>query len=200
MIKLYSLFAIAFLLLIINADAQETPGAHMAIKNPARLQTAEINKAYDGLRKKMASGYALAKVAVVKNYQKWKRYNSEPYLSAAHGQRYVNNYANKLAKNYGHLEKGETYPVGAVFAKDTITVTSQKKIFPGGMFIMEKLPKGKSPDTADWRYVMLLPDGSMFGDTTGDDPESVEYCHACHIQKSRQDYVFFVPEKYLAAD
>jgi hypothetical protein len=148
----------------------------------------------------MAGGYALAKLPILKNYQNWRRYNSEPYLSATHGQRYVNNYANKLTKNYGHLKKGEAYAPGTVFAKDTITVTSKKKTFPGAMFIMEKLAEGKSPDTGDWRYVMLLPDGSMFGDTTGDDPESVEYCHACHIQKSRQDYVFFVPKQYLAAE
>ena len=195
----YSLLAIAFLLLAGKSWAQEAPAAHLAIKNPAILGTSEINAVYDSLKERMAGGYALSKLPEIKNYQNWKLFNSEPYISATHGQRYVNNYANKLVTNYGELKKGETYPVGAVFAKDTITVTSQKKTFPGAIFIMEKLAAGKSPETADWRYVMVLPDGSMFGDTTGDEPEEVEYCHACHNQKSREDYVFFVPEKYRAS-
>ncbi len=197
---IYSVIALAFLVLAINAHAQENPGVHLAIENPAVLGTAEINKVYDELKERMAGGYGLAKLAIIKDYQNWRLYSSEPYNSATHGQRYVNNYANRLVTNYGKLKKGETYPVGAVFAKDTITVTEQKKIFPGAMFVMEKLAKGSSPDTADWRYVMVLPDGSMFGDTTGDEAESVEYCHACHIQKSREDYVFYVPEEYRAGE
>ncbi|MFK5980998.1 MAG: cytochrome P460 family protein [Rhizobiaceae bacterium] len=192
----YSTFAFVFTLLAYNSEAQEVLDAHLAIKNPARLTAVEINKVYDELKGRMAGGYKLAKLPILKNYQSWKRYNSEPYLSATHGQRYVNNYANGLVDNYGKLKNGETYPVGTVFAKDSITVTKQKEIYLGAMFVMEKLTKGKSPETADWRYVMVLPDGSMFGDTTGDEAESVEYCHACHIQKSRDDFVFFVPEKY----
>ncbi len=195
---IYSLLAIAFVLLAFNAEAQEVPGAHLAIKSPAILEKSEINKVYDELKERMAGGYELSKLPIIKNYQSWKQYNNQPYISATHGQRYVNNYANRLVTNYGNLKKGGAYPVGTVFAKDTITVTAQKKTYPGAIFIMEKLAKGKSPKTADWRYVMVLPDGSMFGDTIGDQPEEVEYCYACHIQKSRQDYVFFVPGKYRA--
>jgi hypothetical protein len=195
-ITVYSIFAFAFALLVYNANAQEVPGAHLAIKNPAVLNTDEINKVYDQLKERMAGGYDLAKLPILKNYQSWKQYNSEPYNSSTHGKRYVNNYANKLVINYGKLKKGETYPAGTVFAKDTITITEQKKVFPGAMFVMEKLAEGKSPDTRDWRYVMVLPDGSLFGDSMGDEAKAVEYCHACHIQKSRQDYVFFVPDKY----
>jgi len=164
------------------------------------MKTDKINAVYDQLKARMASGYGLAKLPILKNYQSWKIYNSEPYISATHGRRYVNNYANKVVTNYGKLKKGESYPVGSVFAKDTITVTSTKKVFPGAMFIMEKLEPGKSPVTGDWRYVMVLPDGSMFGDTMGAAAEDVEYCAACHIQKSREDYVFFVPKKYRLAE
>ncbi len=190
------IFIFAGLLGASQTLAQESPDSHLAIENPAILDQAEINQVYNVLKERMAGGYALAKLPVIKNYQSWKIYNNQPYISATHGQRYVNNYANKLAKDYGVLKNGEVYPVGTVFAKDTITVTEQKKTFPGAMFVMEKLEKGASPDTADWRYIMVLPDGSMFGDTSGDDPETVEYCHDCHIQKSREDYVFFVPEEY----
>ncbi len=191
-------FSITLPLLVAGANAQEEPGAHLAIEDPAILKTDEINAVYDKLKERMAGGYALSKLPEIKNYQSWRLYNSEPYISATHGQRYVNNYANKLVTNYGRLKKDEGYPVGAVFAKDTITVTSERKTYPGAMFVMEKLAPGTNPDTADWRYIMVLPDGSMLGDTTGDEPEAVEYCHDCHIQKSQEDYVFYVPEEYLA--
>ncbi len=190
----------SFIMTVTGLQAQENPGVHLAIKNPAVMDTAEINSVYQQLKMRMASGYGLAKLPILKNYQSWRKYNSEPYLSATHGQRYVNNYANGLVTNYGKLKKGETYPVGSVFAKDTITVTSTRKVFPGAMFIMEKLEPGSSPETRDWRYVMLLPDGSIFGDTKGDAAADVEYCAACHIQKSREDYVFFVPEKFRVAE
>ena len=175
---------------------EDAETAHIAVENPADLSMDEANKIYDALKQMLADGYAPAKMDLIENYQSWKRYNSAPYLSATHGQRFVNSYANELGGNYGQLKPGETYPEGTVFAKDTITVTDEGKNFPGAMFIMEKLASGSNPDTADWRYIMVIPDGSIFGDTTGDEPELVEYCHACHEARADDDYVFYVPEEF----
>jgi len=61
---------------------------------------------------------------------------------------------------------------------------------------MEKLAKGKSPETADWRYLMILPDGSVFADSAGEFPETAAFCHTCHIQAEEFDYLFFLPEEY----
>lgn len=175
---------------------EDAETAHIAVENPAALTQEQANQIYQALKQTLADRYAPAKLDLIDNYQSWKRFNSAPYLSATHGQRFVNNYANEHGRDYGQLKPGETYPEGTIFAKDTITVTDQGKNFPGAMFVMEKLPVGKSPQTADWRYVMVIPDGSIFGDTTGDEPELVEYCHACHIAKARQDYVFYVPKAF----
>ena len=175
---------------------EDAETAHIAVENPAELSKDEANKVYDSLRQTLAERYAPAKMKLIENYQSWKRYNSAPYLSATHGQRFVNSYANEVGSDYGRLDPGETYPVGTVFAKDTITVTDEGKNFPGAMFVMEKLAAGKNPETADWRYVMVIPDGSIFGDTIGDEPELVDYCHACHEARAEDDYVFYVPEEY----
>jgi hypothetical protein len=43
---------------------------------------------------------------------------------------------------------------------------------------------------------MILPDGSYFGDTEGDNAADVAYCHVCHKIKKRDDFVFFVPKAY----
>ena len=87
-------------------------------------------------------------------------------------------------------------PVGAILVKDSFTVTSDGDVFGGAMFIMEKLPEGMSTETDGWRYVMVMPDGSLFGDGTGDRSEDVRFCHSCHITMARNDYLSFVPKKY----
>ncbi len=175
-------------------DAEEN--SHVAIENPAKLTHDEANTIYDSLKEILSESYGLAELSEIKDYQNWERYNSAPYISVTHGKRFVNNYANELGKDYGKLAEGEQYPAGTVFAKDSITVTDEGKNFMGAMFVMEKLESGKNTETGDWRYIMVLPDGTQYGDTTGDDPELVKYCHTCHVGVASKDYVFFIPKNY----
>lgn len=178
-------------------QAQQTFGeSHIAVENPADLSKDDANKIYDKLKDMMADGYDLSQMSLVNGYQSWTRYNSAPYLSATHGQRFVNNYANEAGAPYGSMKEGDKLPQGTVLAKDSVTVKDDGKFYPGALFIMEKLDAGVSPDTADWRYVVINPDGSLAGDTTGDGPELVKYCHDCHISMADNDYVFYVPEDY----
>ncbi len=75
-------------------------------------------------------------------------------------------------------------------------MTKAGKVFPGALFLMEKLAAGASPGTADWRYIMIMPDGSLFGDSAGDTAAQVAYCHDCHAQRAADDFVFFVPKTF----
>ncbi|WP_209505041.1 MULTISPECIES: cytochrome P460 family protein [unclassified Ruegeria] len=190
--------AIACAILLVSAGLATADGhnAHIAIENPAELSKDEAAAHYHSLRRRMARGYAAAQLDLVLNYQSWPLFNDAPYISATHGQRYVNTYANRMAHNYGTLQQGEELPMGSVLAKDSMTVTDEGHIHPGAMFIMEKLPEGTSPNTADWRYIMVLPDGSLYGDTMGARASEVAYCHVCHEQVADRDYTFFVPEEY----
>lgn len=188
------------LVLSASTQAQQTLGeSHIAVQNPAELSRDEANAIYDKLKEMMASGYAISQMALIEDYQSWTRYNSAPYLSATHGQRFVNNYANETGKGYGSLKEGEKLQQGTVLAKDSITVNEDGDFFPGALFLMEKLSAGASPDTADWRYIVINPDGSLAGDTIGDGPELVKYCHDCHIGMAEMDYIFYVPEDYRTA-
>jgi len=183
--------------IVASAIAQnERDDSHIAIENPAELSKDEARKIYSDLRNRMASLYAMSDMAEIRNYQSWKLFNDAPFISATHGQRYVNNYANAIAVNYAILKEGDKLPVGSVLAKDSITVTGDGRVFPGAMFGMEKLPEGTSPKTADWRYFMVIPDGSIYGDTTGDNPDLMTYCHECHLAVEDRDFTFFVPEEY----
>ena len=194
LLSMGTVFAGLFCATALAQDTAET--AHVAVENPAELTQEQANAIYDELKARLDALYAPADLDLIKNYQSWKRYNTAPYISATHGQRFVNNFVNEIGSDYGKLKSGERYPVGTVLAKDSITVTDDGKTFPGAMFVMEKLPEGRSPETADWRYVMVIPDGSVFGDTIGDEPELVEYCHVCHEAVADDDYVFYIPEDY----
>ena len=193
----------AFAILAVLAIAPSLPNAeevksnkHVAIEKTVDLNAQEANRIYDELAEAMTNGYALSGISLVNEYRSWKRYNTAPYVSAAHGNRYLNNYVNETGKNYGNLKVGERLPAGTILAKDSFTVTVERQAFPAALFIMEKLGSGQSPKTADWRYLVIYPDGSLAGDTTGSNPEAVEYCHACHRAKATRDYTFYVPEPY----
>ncbi|NNE24470.1 MAG: hypothetical protein HKN11_17860 [Rhizobiales bacterium] len=180
----------------VNAAEIDEDGGHLKIEDPARVGDPERVAIYQKMRDQMVGGYALSQYPAAKGYTKWRLYNSAPYLSATHGNRYVNNYANARAGDYGSLAAGARLPAGSVLAKDSFTITSEDKVFPGALFVMEKLADGASPDNADWRYVMIMPDGSLFGDSMGDGAEEMVFCHACHKVKANKDYLYFVPKKY----
>ncbi|WP_170336937.1 cytochrome P460 family protein [Ruegeria arenilitoris] len=187
---------LCFAVLMTGAAMANDEDAHLAIENPADLSKEDAEAYYRSLTKRMERGYAAAQLDILLNYQNWPLFNDAPYISATHGQRYVNSYANRMAHNYGTLQEGEELPMGSVLAKDSMTVTDEGNVHPGALFVMEKLPKGASPATADWRYIMVMPDGSLFGDTMGDRSASVAYCHECHEAVADRDYTFFVPEEY----
>lgn len=171
------------------------PTRHFRVPDPARLSDADALSIYDRIRDEMAAGYRLSRDPVATRFYKWRRYNRVPYLSATHGDRYVDNYANARAKGYGRGDG--PLPAGAVLAKDSFTVTRQGDVFTGPLFIMEKMAPGFSAATGDWRYTMIMPDGSVFGTTNGEGNDKVEFCVGCHaLPDEGMDHLFFVPERY----
>lgn len=198
--KIFFVTAAVFTVLFVGftaSFAQTTDqDAHLAIENPAELTKDEARQHYKSLARRMARGYGAAQLELLLNYQAWPLFNDAPYISATHGQRFVNSYANRMAHNYGTMQEGDSLPVGSVLAKDSMTVTDEGNIHPGALFVMEKLPAGTNPETADWRYIMVMPDGSLFGDTMGDRAGAVAYCHVCHEAVADRDYTFYVPEEF----
>jgi hypothetical protein len=62
---------------------------------------------------------------------------------------------------------------------------------------MEKMPLGFNPENRNWRYTMIMPDGSLFGTTKGERSAQVDYCAECHIAAGdAHDHLFFVPDQY----
>ena len=186
---------------VAGAAAQSDDGElrqteHLRIENPEQLDGVKAEKIYQSIADELVTFYAMSREPTAGAYRNWRRYNSAPYLSATHGNRYVNNYANAKGAGYESLKSGVKMPVGAIFAKDSFTVTAEGEVFGAALFMMEKLAPGTSPKTAEWRYVEILPDGSYSGDTTGDNAADMDYCHACHKIKAKVDYLYYVPRKY----
>jgi len=179
----------------ISGDVQH-PRRHFRLRKPARLSPREAERIYRIALRAMRAGYAAAGIGKVQGYDQWQRYNTSPYLSSTHGNHYVNNYANTIARNYGKFEKAGKLPVGSIIAKDSFVVTRSGLILLGPVFIMEKMPAGFNYVSGDWRYTMIRPDGRVLGITGARNSDDVKYCATCHLFRAAQDHLYFIPKKF----
>jgi cytochrome P460 len=179
------------------ALSQEAPQRHFRVERPAGLTGADALTIYNRILDDMVAGYRLSSFPDAAKYRLWRRYNTVPYRSAQHGERYVNNYANDIANDYRHFEASGNLPKGSVLVKDSFAVTARGDVFSGPLFVMEKMSTGFNPESRDWRYSMYMPDGSLFGVTNGEGTQRVEFCITCHkLAGPEQDDMFYVPERY----
>ena len=161
-----------------------------------KLSNAEAVAAYDCLKAELNAGYKKSGVKTAAWYSGWKSFNTVPYPSATHGGRYVNNYANAVAEPaYGKYEDLTAMPVGSILGKNSFVVRPDGKTAAGPLFIMEKMYKGFSKDTNNWKYSMVMPTGAVMGTTGGAGGENLAFCHDCHVAMAQEaDHMFFLPE------
>ncbi|MCB2053582.1 MAG: hypothetical protein KDE35_04985 [Geminicoccaceae bacterium] len=185
------------------AAAQETaddplhPRSHFRVEHPAEVQGAQAEEVYERLLPNMTAGYRLSDLAVARDYVRWRRFNATPYLSATHGSRYVNNYANGVARDYGADVPPGGLPVGSVLVKDAFTVTEDGMVFSGPLAVMEKMPAGFDKAARNWKYVQIMPDGSLFGETGGENDAGMRFCVECHaLAGDEADHLYFVPPQH----
>ncbi|MFQ5984649.1 MAG: cytochrome P460 family protein [Alphaproteobacteria bacterium] len=131
------------------------------------------------------------------DYQEWARYSTRPYVSATHGGRFVQNYANVVAKAYGKYEDAGRMPVGAILAKDSFLVQNGR-VAPGPLFVMEKMRAGFNEASGNWRYTLVMADGRVVGTTNGEGSQNVAFCAGCHMGLTGEetDSLFFLPDEY----
>ncbi len=73
------------------------PRRHYRLRDPKILDPERAAEIYAIARGAMSVGYPLSGSQVARDYLSWRRFNSTPYLSARHGNHYLNNYANDRA-------------------------------------------------------------------------------------------------------
>ncbi len=180
-----------------NDVSPQKPNRHFRVERPAGLSGADALTIYNRILDDMVAGYRLSGLPGVDRYRTWRRYNTVPYRSAQHGERFVNNYANDTAKDYRHFEAAGEMPAGSVLVKDSFAVTKRGDVFSGPLFAMEKMPPGFNLESRDWRYTMIMPDGSLFGITNAEGSDRVEFCVTCHkLAGDRNDHLFYIPKRY----
>ena len=144
----------------------------------------------------LRDAYARSGDEHAENYLDWPRFSERPYISATHGNRYVQNYANETAEEeYGQFEDAEVMLEGSVLAKDSFSVSQQGQGMIGPLFLMEKMEEGFHEASDDWRYTLIQPNGQIVGTTQGEGSENVEFCIACHMEGSQADSMLFLPEE-----
>ena len=163
-----------------------------------KLKAADANKAYNCLLPEMTAGYAKAGMKAIKSYKRWTNVSTQPYVSATHGNRFVNNYANsKAAKKYSKYEKVGKMPVGSVLAKDSFVAAPNGKTSPGPMFVMEKMKRGFNKASGNWRYTLIMPNGGVIGVTNGKNSKAVKFCYQCHMEVAQnQDSLMLLPNEF----
>jgi hypothetical protein len=161
------------------------------------LADAEAVAAYDCLLGELKAAYAKSGNDIAVSYADWPRYSKQAYQSGTHGGRYVQNYANAVARAYGAFENAGSMPAGAVLAKDSFAVKPNGRISAGPLFLMEKMNAGFNADTGNWRYTMIMPNGSVFGTTGGAGGAKMQFCADCHLSVAPDvDSMMFMPEEY----
>ena len=129
-----------------------------------------------------------------RQYVGWTNFATSPYISATHGGRYVNNYANGSA--YGGYEDAGAMAAGTVLVKDSFSVNGKGQVMVGPLFLMTKMAAGFNADNGDWQYQMVMPNGTVFGTTNGAGSAKVQFCADCHNAVGEQDALWFLPEEY----
>lgn len=180
------------------AAAQDgSPAAHFRIAEPATVGGARAELIYQAIRSTMRAHYAQSRDPVTVAYQQWRRFNSVPYRSSHHGERFVNNYANEAALHYGRFEKAGEMPVGAVIAKDSFSVTAAGVVRTAPLALMQKKPEGFDPGAGNWLFLTIQPDGTLAGASWSQNTKSVATCVQCHSRAPPgQDFLFLLPQKY----
>jgi cytochrome P460 len=171
------------------ASAQDCTA--VTVEDAFDLTEVQIGVLYDCLQEKMATGYAKEGDEVGTSYRDWAPTATRPGVAGAHGNRLLNTFANDLAaEQYLKFEEeGVEMPVGAVLAKESITVSIKKKAArPGPLFIMTKVGKDVAPETGGWLYAGLQPNGKVM-------KVKQSFCNDCHVAWETRDYLAYPLEE-----
>ena len=112
----------------------------------------------------------------VADYRDWTMANTLPANPGTHGGRFLLTRINDIgaAEYLKFAEENVNIPAGTVIAKESFAVTESGKVQKGPLFIMQKVAAGVSPETDDWYYMMVAPNGAPMAVPV------VTACSECH--------------------
>lgn len=148
----------------------------------------------EGVRR---AAFAMAEHLPAREHAGWARMTTRPYRSEHSLQSvYVEVFANARAADYARFEDGTPLPIGAGIAKAAFRVSHDGEVAPAQLYMLEKMPPGFDPETGDWRYTMIGPDGQIVGQTGGRADAWMGHCKVCHVIARDQDFLLFPAPPY----
>jgi len=163
-----------------------TTAAHAAcdVQKPGyELTGDEADTVYDCLKADLQAGYQKGAKrwipeAFVKDYPGWTKASAFPAAPGFHGGRFLMTYVNSIgADEYlKYMPENVVVPAGTRIAKESFAISDDGKVSKGPLFLMEKVAAGTSPETGDWYYMMVAPNGA---------PQAVNVisaCSECHLE------------------
>lgn len=182
---------IAFSITASAALAQDCHQLGAEVEDFFDLDEGQVTALYACLEQKMADGYAKGGSEVGSDFRNWTVTSTRPAVEGSHGNRLLQTFANdKAAAQYlKFAEEGFTMPVGSVLAKESISFSKKKKTArPGPLFVMTKMETGSIPETDDWLYSGVQPNGKVM-------KIKQSFCHDCHTAWSAQDSLAYPLEE-----
>lgn len=161
------------------------------VADPFDLEAAQITEIYDCIKAEMVENYTKGDNEVAATYRDWTVSSTRPAVAGAHGNRLLQTFANDVAAEQylKFADEGVVMPVGSVLAKESITISKKKKMAKTGpLFIMTKGEAGSAPETADWVYSVVQPNGKMM-------KFKQSFCHDCHVSWEAQDMLAYPLEE-----
>jgi len=178
-----------------RAHAQEcrANAARDAIEGPAAQEL------YDCIAATLYDSFQASGLKEAADYRSWTLASTAPYASKSHGGRFVLNFINDVGREayLTFFEDGRRMPVGAIAAKESFTIDGAGEVKLGPLFFMEKVAPGALPETGDWKYTLVLPNGKVMGVSGTETGDKVKFCHDCHAETAAtQDALLYMPKKY----
>ncbi|MHA3915255.1 cytochrome P460 family protein [Halovulum sp. GXIMD14793] len=157
--------------------------------DPYDIDAAGVDALYACIEAKMLAGYTKKDHAVAQEYRNWTVTATRPAVPGPHGERFLLTFANDIAaEQYIKFEEeGVVMPVGSILVKESFKMRKgEAKVGP--LFIMTKVAEGEAPETNDWVYDAVQPNGKPMG-------IKQSFCHDCHAAYEDQDYLGYPAEE-----
>ncbi|MGS4945884.1 hypothetical protein ACVDG3_10440 [Meridianimarinicoccus sp. RP-17] len=149
-------------------------------KPGSELTGDEAQAVYDCLAEALHDGYTSgAKQWIptdkVDDYRNWTLASSFPAAPGFHDNRFLLTWVNDVgAEEYLRYAENPKIPAGTWIAKESFSVNDDGNVRPGPLFLMQKVQAGTSPETDDWYYMLVAPNGSPMG------VDVMTACSECH--------------------
>ncbi|HUF87006.1 MAG TPA: recombinase [Thermohalobaculum sp.] len=150
-----------------------TPGAELSYEQAQEVYACLSDELHEGY---MQGDKRWIPAEFVRDYRDWTPVSTLPANPGFHGGRFLLTFVNDAgAEEYlKFLDERGPMPAGTLIAKESFSVNDAGKVEKGPLFLMQKVEAGVSPETGDWYYMAVAPNGTPMA------VDVIPACNECH--------------------